>query len=200
MRVFILILISFFILFSCASKPLAKQENICSIFEQKSSWYRLANKSYEKWGAPIHVQMSILRQESAFQNRVKPERTKILGVIPWKRKSTAFGYTQAIDATWDWYRTENKKPLASRVNFADAIDFTGWYINKSNKINGISKSDAYSQYLAYHEGHGGYKKKSYKNQNWLIDVANKVKLRSDKYRSQLNECEHKFKKKFLGIF
>ena len=200
MRVFILILISFFILFSCASKPLAKQENICSIFEQKSSWYRLANKSYEKWGAPIHVQMSILRQESAFQNRVKPERTKILGVIPWKRKSSAFGYTQAIDATWDWYRTENKKPLASRVNFADAIDFTGWYINKSNKINGISKSDAYSQYLAYHEGHGGYKKKSYKNQNWLIDVANKVKLRSDKYRSQLNECEHKFKKKFLGIF
>lgn len=200
MRVFILILISFFILFSCASKPPAKQENICSIFEQKSSWYRLANKSYEKWGAPIHVQMSILRQESAFQNRVKPERTKILGVIPWKRKSSAFGYTQAIDATWDWYRTENNKPLASRVNFADAIDFTGWYINKSNKINGISKSDAYSQYLAYHEGHGGYKKKSYKNQNWLIDVANKVKLRSDKYRSQLNECEHKFKKKFLGIF
>jgi len=200
MRVFILILISFFILFSCASKPPAKQENICSIFEQKSSWYRLANKSYEKWGAPIHVQMSILRQESAFQNRVKPERTKILGVIPWKRKSSAFGYTQAIDATWDWYTTENKKPLASRVNFADAIDFTGWYINKSNKINGISKSDAYSQYLAYHEGHGGYKKKSYKNQNWLIDVANKVKLRSDKYRSQLNECEHKFKKKFLGIF
>jgi hypothetical protein len=200
MRVFILILISFFILFSCASKPPAKQENICSIFEQKSSWYRLANKSYEKWGAPIYVQMSILRQESAFQNRVKPERTKILGVIPWKRKSSAFGYTQAIDATWDWYRTENKKPLASRVNFADAIDFTGWYINKSNKINGISKSDAYRQYLAYHEGHGGYKKKSYKNQNWLIDVANKVKLRSDKYRSQLNECEHKFKKKFLGIF
>ena len=200
MRVFILILISFFILFSCASKPPAKQENICSIFEQKSSWYRLANKSYEKWGSPIHVQMSILRQESAFQNRVKPERTKILGVIPWKRKSSAFGYTQAIDATWDWYRTENKKPLASRVNFADAIDFTGWYINKSNKINGISKSDAYSQYLAYHEGHGGYRKQSYKNQNWLIDVANKVKLRSDKYRSQLNECEHKFKKKFLGIF
>ena len=200
MRVFITILISFFILFSCAIKPPAKQENICSIFEQKSSWYRLANKSYEKWGAPIHVQMSILRQESAFQNRVKPERTKILGVIPWKRKSSAFGYTQAIDATWDWYRTENNKPLASRVNFADAIDFTGWYINKSNKINGISKSDAYSQYLAYHEGHGGYKKKSYKNQNWLIDVANKVKLRSDKYRSQLNECEHKFKKKFLGIF
>jgi hypothetical protein len=148
----------------------------------------LANKSYEKWGAPIHVQMSILRQESAFQNRVKPERTKILGVIPWKRKSSAFGYTQAIDATWDWYRTENNKPLASRVNFADAIDFTGWYINKSNKINGISKSDAYSQYLAYHEGHGGFNKKSYEKKDWLISIAKKVENKSNTYKLQLSQC------------
>ena len=144
--------------------------------------------------------MSILRQESAFQNRVKPERTKLLGVIPWTRKSSAFGYTQAIDATWDWYRDENNKPLASRVNFADAIDFTGWYINKSHQINGINKSDAYNQYLAYHEGHGGFKKKSYQSQSWLIDVAKKVKIRSDKYKNQLDNCEHKFQKKFLGIF
>ena len=127
MRLFALLIFSFLVFHGCASKPPSQQENICSIFEQKSSWYRLANNSFEKWGAPIHVQMSILRQESAFQNRVKPERTKLLGVIPWTRKSSAFGYTQAIDATWDWYRDENNKPLASRVNFADAIDFTGWY-------------------------------------------------------------------------
>ena len=73
------------ILISCASKPPKQQENICSIFEQKSSWYRIVNKSYEKWDAPIHVQMAIMRQESAFQNRIKPERTKLLGVIPWKK-------------------------------------------------------------------------------------------------------------------
>ena len=82
MRLFALLIFSFLVLHGCASKPPSQQENICSIFEQKSSWYRLANKSFEKWGAPIHVQMSILRQESAFQNRVKPERTKLLGVIP----------------------------------------------------------------------------------------------------------------------
>ena len=72
MRLFALLIFSFLVLHGCASKPPSQQENICSIFEQKSSWYRLANKSLEKWGAPIHVQMSILRQESAFQNRVKP--------------------------------------------------------------------------------------------------------------------------------
>ena len=166
---------------SCASKPPDNQENICKIFNEKSSWYRLANKSEEKWGAPIHVQMSILRQESSFQNRVKPEREKLFGVIPWKRKSSALGYTQAIDGTWDWYKKENNKPLASRVNFADAVDFTGWYINKTTSINKITKSDTYNQYLAYHEGHGGFKKGTYKSKEWLIEVARKVKIRADRY-------------------
>jgi hypothetical protein len=186
--------------FSCASKPPQQQENICTIFKEKTSWYRLANRSEEKWGAPIHVQMSIVRQESAFQNRAKPERTKLLGIVPWKRKTSAFGYSQAVDGTWDWYKKETKRPLASRVNFSDAIDFTGWYINKTNKINGIKKSDAYNQYLAYHEGHGGFKSKSYNNKDWLIKTATKVDQRAEKYRQQLDQCKSQFKKKIFGIF
>ena len=185
---------------SCASKPPDNQDNICKIFSEKSSWYRLANKSEEKWGAPIHVQMSILRQESSFQNRVKPEREKLFGVIPWKRKSSALGYTQAIDGTWDWYKKENNKPLASRVNFADAVDFTGWYINKTTSINKISKSDTYNQYLAYHEGHGGYKSKSYKDKDWLLATATKVNSRAKKYQQQLDQCRSQFNKKIFGIF
>jgi hypothetical protein len=186
--------------FSCASKPPQQQENICTIFKEKTSWYRLANRSEEKWGAPIHVQMSIVRQESAFQNRAKPERTKLLGIVPWKRKTSAFGYSQAVDGTWDWYKKETKRPLASRVNFSDAIDFTGWYINKTNKINGVKKSDAYNQYLAYHEGHGGFKSKSYNNKDWLIKTATKVDQRAEKYRQQLDQCKSQFKKKIFGIF
>ena len=182
------------ILSGCASKPPQQQENICQIFKDKSSWYRLVNRSEEQWGAPIHVQMSILRQESSFQNRVKPERTKLLGLIPWKRKSSAFGYSQAIDSTWNWYKKEENRPLASRVNFADAVDFTGWYINKTYKINGIKKNDAYNQYLAYHEGHGGYKNKTYKNQQWLINTAKIVDKRSKKYKQQLDKCKNQFKK------
>ena len=164
---------------SCASKPPDNQDNICKIFSEKSSWYRLANKSEEKWGAPIHVQMSILRQESSFQNRVKPEREKLFGVIPWKRKSSALGYTQAIDGTWDWYKKENNKPLASRVNFADAVDFTGWYINKTTSINKISKSDTYNQYLAYHEGHGGYKKGTYKSKEAIEASIREAKAKKE---------------------
>ena len=200
MRFILLIFLSTVFLVNCASKPPQQQENICTIFKEKSSWYRLANRSEEKWGAPIHVQMSILRQESAFQNRAKPERTKLLGIVPWKRKTSAFGYTQAVDGTWDWYKKETKNPLASRVNFADAVDFTGWYINKTNKINGIKKTDAYNQYLAYHEGHGGYKSKSYKDKDWLVATATKVNSRAKKYQQQLNQCRSQFNKKIFGIF
>ncbi len=200
MRFILLVLLTTMLLIGCASKPPQQQENICTIFKEKSSWYRLVSKSEEKWGAPIHVQMSILRQESAFQNRAKPERTKLLGILPWKRKTSAFGYTQAVDGTWDWYKKETKNPLASRVNFADAVDFTGWYINKTNKINGIKKTDAYNQYLAYHEGHGGYKSKTYKNKDWLLVTASKVDKRAKKYQQQLDQCKSQFKKKIFGIF
>ena len=200
MRFILLVLLTTVLLIGCASKPPQQQENICTIFKEKSSWYRLVSKSEEKWRAPIHVQMSILRQESAFQNRAKPERTKLLGILPWKRKTSAFGYTQAVDGTWDWYKKETKNPLASRVNFADAVDFTGWYINKTNKINGIKKTDAYNQYLAYHEGHGGYKSKTYKNKDWLLVTASKVDKRAKKYQQQLDQCKSQFKKKIFGIF
>ena len=200
MRFILSLLILVVFLNSCASKPPQQQENICTIFKEKTSWYRLVNRSAEKWGAPIYVQMSILRQESAFQNRAKPERTKLLGIVPWKRKTSAFGYTQAIDGTWDWYKRDTKKPLASRVNFADAVDFTGWYINKTNKINGVLKSDTYNQYLAYHEGHGGYKNSSYNDKTWLISIALQVEKRSDLYKRQLEECRHQLKKKIFGIF
>ena len=197
----LIIILGFTAIFiSCASKPPTQQENICSIFEQKSSWYRIVNKSYEKWGAPIHVQMAIMRQESAFQNRIKPERTKLLGLIPWKRKSSALGYSQAIDATWDWYRKENNKPLASRVNFSDAVDFTGWYMNKTVQINGISTSDAYNQYLAYHEGYSGFKKKTYRKKQWLIRVADRVQARSNMYQKQYWGCAKELKKKRFFFF
>ena len=42
------------------------------------------------------------------------------------------------------------------------------------------------QYLAYHEGHGGYNKKTYENKAWLIDVAKNVEKKSNTYKNQLD--------------
>jgi len=83
----------------CATTPPANVENICAIFDEKSSWYRAAKKSEKRWGTPVHVQLSIIRQESSFRFDARPPRTKLLGFIPWTRPSDAYGYAQALAIT-----------------------------------------------------------------------------------------------------
>jgi hypothetical protein len=65
----------------------------------------------------------------------------------------------------------------------------GWYSTVSQKTLGISKWDAYNQYLAYHEGHGGWKRKTYNKKKWLIGVARKVEANAKQYSTQLKRCE-----------
>ena len=99
--------------------------------------------------------LAIMKRESSFRAQARPSRTYFLGVIPTGRRSSAYGYAQAIDGTWDWYRTERARPGARRNRFADAADFIGWYMSKSRDILGLSSNDLEEHYLAYHEGHGG---------------------------------------------
>ncbi|HCD56882.1 MAG TPA: hypothetical protein DEQ90_15770, partial [Halieaceae bacterium] len=54
--------------------------------------------------------------------------------------------------------------------------------------SGIAKNDAYRLYLAYHEGHGGYNRGSYRDKAWLLRVATKVRDRAAQYTVQLNGC------------
>ncbi len=91
---FILILI----LNSCAVSPPKKPNDICSIFLEKRSWYKAAIKSSKRWKIPLEVNMAFILQESSYIQGAKPERTKLLGFIPWKRKSSAYGYAQAHNA------------------------------------------------------------------------------------------------------
>ena len=94
--------------------PPKNVENICAIFKEKKSWYKAAKKSEERWGTPKHVQMAIIRQESSFDFNAKPPRTRLLGFIPWKRPSDAYGYAQALDSTWGWYKDETGRWFADR--------------------------------------------------------------------------------------
>ena len=172
----------------CASTP-ENVENICAIFDEKSRWYRAAKKSEKRWGTPIHVQMAIIRQESSFDSNAKPPRGKILGFIPWRRPSNAYGYAQALDSTWLAYKNDTGRRFADRDKFKDAIDFVGWYTDQSQKVAGISKWDPYNQYLAYHEGQGGWSNKTYRRKAWLMDTARRVDNRAKKWGAQLNRCE-----------
>ncbi len=177
----------------CASTPPRNQENICAIFEEKEDWYDAAADSSERWGVPIHTMMAIIHQESRFHSDIKPPRTKLLWVIPWKRPSSAYGYAQAIDETWDEYRQDTSNGWADRDDFDDAIDFIGWYNYTSYKRNGIPRYDTYKLYLAYHEGHGGFRRGTYKRKPWLTKVAKKVANRGWRYKKQLEVCEEDLK-------
>ncbi len=189
----ILLIINILFLSSCVSiTPPSNVADICSIFEQKRGWYRAADRSERRWGSPIPVMMAIIHQESSFRAKAKPKRKKILWVIPGFRSSSSYGYTQALAETWQRYIRDAGNYGADRDNFADSIDFVGWYNQQSHRRSGISKDDPYQLYLAYHEGHGGYNRRSYKNKQWLLAVAGKVASQSARYTSQLATCESRF--------
>lgn len=174
---------------ACASSPPENVEDICAIFEEKGRWYKAAKKSEKRWGTPIHVQLAIIHQESTFKFNARPPRDKLLGFIPWTRPSDAYGYAQALESTWDWYREDTGRRGADRDNFDDAIDFVGWYTDQSQQIAGISKWDPYNQYLAYHEGQSGWMKKSYRYKTDLKRIAGRVDHRAKEWGVQLRRCE-----------
>ena len=185
--------IGFFLLWTlllagCATTPPRNVENGCAIFREKDDWYRPLYASYKKWGVPVHVQMAIIYQESRFRPEAKAPRDYLLWVIPWGRKSSAYGFAQVKDDTWDWYIDKTGNWGADRDDLDDVADFIGWYGDLAHRKLGISKWDAYRLYLAYHEGLGGYQRKTYLKKAWLVKVAHKVSARAATYRAQLARC------------
>ncbi|AKQ56837.1 hypothetical protein ACLQ8Z_17505 [Bordetella hinzii] len=174
----------------CAStRPPGDPENICAIFREKPDWHDAALKVQEKWGAPVQVPIAMMYQESSFRHDALPPRYYFLGFIPWGRVSSAYGYAQAKDETWSDYKREAGGWFSSRDNFADSLDFMGWYMSKTQRINGISKWDAYGQYLNYHEGWTGYRNRSYERKAWLQRVARQVQARAERFGAQYKQCE-----------
>lgn len=173
---------------ACVKSPPNQVDNACSIFKQYPEWYKSAKRVERKWQVPVAVQLAIIHQESRFNAHARPQRTKLLWVIPWTRPSSALGYTQALTPTWEHYKDKNGRLWASRKSFSDAVDFIGWYAGDARKRAGIPSDDAYKLYLAYHEGVGGYQRKTYLAKPWLIKVARKVKRQSQIYQTQLSHC------------
>ncbi|MBF0285195.1 MAG: hypothetical protein HQL51_12155 [Magnetococcales bacterium] len=182
------------LLSGCATTPSGPPKKIhdaCAIFEDRGVWYEASKKSAEKWGVPISVQLAILHQESSFRGDAQPPRATLFWFIPWTRLSSAYGYPQAKDETWSWYQEQTGNRFARRDDYADAVDFVGWYCDVSHKKLGLAKNDAYSLYLTYHEGHRGYKDGTYRSKAWLTKVARKVEGLSRRYQEQLTQCRGK---------
>jgi len=176
---------------ACSSVPPPPRNlnDACAIQAERPRWVKEMAAVEKKWGVPVHVQMATIYQESKFKGDARTPLDFKLGVIPMGRDSSAYGYSQAIDSTWDWYRRDTGRRGAKRDNFSDAVDFMGWYMNESNERLSISKSDTRAQYLAYHDGHSGYARQTYKRKGWLMRISSEVASRADMYEEQLAGCQ-----------
>ena len=192
-----LLLLIFFLISACSSIPQNTADG-CSIFSERYLWYKHAKKTERKWGTPISLQLAIIKMESDFDWLAKPPRHKLFKIIPYKRKSSSLGYSQAVKGTWEQYKNETNNPIATRVRFKDSVDFIGWYTNKTEKILKISKKDSFRQYIAYHEGWGNYK--NYKKNAKVVSLAKKVEKQTNKYKKQLIDCKKRLNRNRYIIF
>ncbi|MFZ5964118.1 lytic transglycosylase [Thalassococcus sp. BH17M4-6] len=163
-------------------------DNACAILRERPHYTRAFRAAERKWGVPMHVQMATIYQESKFVGNARTPFRYTLGVIPMGRQSSAFGYSQALDGTWDEYLAETGNRRAKRDDIRDATDFMGWYMAQSNRSLGLSMRDARNHYLAYHEGRTGYRRGSYNSKAWLVRVAGEVDTRAALYEAQLASC------------
>ncbi len=182
----------------CTTTPPSRPDDVCSIFSEKKGWHKAAVSAEKKWGASMHIPMAFMYQESLFRAKAKPRRKKLLGIIPWRRLSSAYGYAQAIDGTWRQYQKSTGQYWRVRHEFADATDFIQWYMSEAVRLNNISPNDARNLYLNYHEGTAGYARKSYQKKAWLIAAADNVQRRYQKYLTQYEKCGRSLRPGFFG--
>jgi hypothetical protein len=176
---------------ACATPP-RHINNICAVFDQRDGWFNnwqsSAQRAESKYGVPVPVLMATVRKESGFKANAKPPRRKLLGFIPWKRQSSATGFSQALDGTWAQYKRESGNFAARRTSFADAVDFVGWYHEKTADNFGVAKNDTYNLYLAYYSGWAGYQRGSWKSNASLQRYARDTDQMARNYATQLRGC------------
>jgi hypothetical protein len=178
--------------FSAGATAPRQIDNVCAVFEQNNGWFTdwqsAARLAEQERGIPVQVLMATMRKESGFKSNARPPRTKLLGFIPWTRVSTAYGYPQALDGTWSQYKKETGRSAARRSDFADAVDFVGWYHAKTVKLHGVARDDAYSLYLAYYFGWTAYDRGDWKENGELQRYARETADMAKNYAVQLRGC------------
>lgn len=172
---------------SCAANPPKRTHDVCAVFDQKSGWLKAARKAEKRWGMPIHIGMAFVHRESSYVANAKPPRRRLMGLVPWTRTSSAYGYAQATDEAWSDYEKESRRWFTGRDDFKDAIDFIGWYNNRTHEQLGIAKTDVYRLYLAYYTGVSGYRQGHWKSPT-IQGYARKVENQAAVYQRQLKRC------------
>lgn len=184
-------MILFVLLGSCAggygSAP-RDLDNACSIVRERPEYLRAFKKVERKYGVPVPGLMAIIYQESKFISDNRPPHRYALGVIPMGRQSSALGYSQALNGTWDEYKVAGGGRGAKRDDIHAATDFMGWYMLQTVAETGVPIYDIRNQYLAYHDGRTGFRRGTWKSKSWLVRIAGEVEARAVLYDQQLRSC------------
>lgn len=163
-------------------------DDACSIVKQRPHYLKAMQKTEREWRVAVPVQMAIIYQESKFIGNNRTPMRYALGIIPMGRQSSAYGYAQALDGTWEEYQRAEGGRGADRDDIRDATDFMGWYMTQTTKETGVPLNDTRNQYLAYHEGRTGYLRGSHNSKAWLLRIADEVAARAVMYDEQLRQC------------
>ena len=163
-------------------------DDACSIVDQRPKYLRAMKQAEKKWDVPVPVLMAMIYQESKFIGNNRTPMKYAIGVIPMGRQSSAYGYAQALDGTWQEYQRAEGGRSAKRDDIRDATDFMGWYMTLTKEETGVELYDARNQYLAYHDGRTGYLRGTYKTKTWLMRIADEVEARAIMYDQQLRLC------------
>lgn len=169
--------------------PPSSLADACTIRDERPDWYRATRAAARKWDVPPPVLLAIVWRESAFRAQARPPRRDGWWIFKGPPISTAYGFSQALDGTWQWYLDDTSAEEARRDRYADAIDFVGWYMAMSRDKLGFTGQDARLHYLAYHQGHSGYRRGKWRHIGWLKRAAAAVEERALLYDTQLFECD-----------
>ncbi len=153
----------------------ASMENACVLLDQRPHWAEALDATRMRWHIEPWYVLAFMHQESRFNPTAMS-------------KSKAYGYAQVKQPTWEWYQLKRGRQNVSRERFDDAVDFIGWYANQNVIRNGVDLNDVKNQYLAYHEGLGGYENRSFLAKPWLMTISDKVADRAALYQAQLLDC------------
>ncbi len=151
------------------------QNDACQLLDAYPHWRVALSEARDNWQVEPWFVLAFMHQESRFN----PEALST---------SQAYGYAQAKADTWDWYMLKTGHVQGKRNRFDDAVDFMGFYVNRNSERNGVAINDVKNQYLAYHEGMGGFERGSYLGKPWLLTVSDKVLDRAGLYQAQLLDC------------
>ena len=166
---------------STSNAPPSNVTNACSILDEKARWEGPIFNSARDWGVSPGTILAFMRQESSFRHNAQPLDAQ------GNPRSSALGYSQALDGTWADY--ERARGAGKRKRFDDAADFIGWYLDVIARQTSIAKTDPRALYLAYHEGPSGYRRGTYAQKPWLQTVAARVASQAAIYDGQLHRCE-----------